>query len=221
MSSLDAGLSTAAVAFTPATVLRLLAETTEVAAVDPAELPGVRIDVSSGQVFDGQLVRVGTDHGHEVVLLAIGAEIAYLQMADIRSVTVHAPERYRDVLTGGALPPPVTGTPVSRLALRRDFAPSPDFPLETDWEQLPDSAEALANLAQLLSRLRAAVDEVRADALGRQSWFQVRALHLPHHDGTALSVQRVPDGLSVEADLTAALPRDLAGELRRQLNSVL
>jgi hypothetical protein len=221
MSSLDAGLSAAAVAFTPATVLRLLAATSEVAAVDPAELPQVCIHLSSGQLLDGQLVRVGTDHGHEVVLLAVGPEIAYLQMADVRAVTVHAPERYRDVLTGGALPPPVTGTPVSRAALRRDFAPSPDFPLETGWDELPDSAEALANLAQLLSKLRTAIEEVRADALGRQSWAQVRALHLAHQAGSTLSVHRVPDGLAVQADLTAALPRDLAGELRRQLNSVL
>jgi hypothetical protein len=218
MSSLDAGLAATAVAFTPASVLRLLAATSE---VDPAELPGVRVHLVSGQVLDGRLVRVGTDHGHEVVLVAVEGELAYVQMADVRAVTVPAPERYRDVLTGGALPPPATGTPVSRLALRRDFAPSPEFPLHVDWEALPDSAEALANLAQLLATLRGAVEEVREDELGRQSWARVQALRVEHQPGSALSVVRVPDGLAVRANLTAALPRDLTGVLRQQLNSVL
>jgi len=36
-----------------------------------------------------------------------------------------------------------------------------------------------------------------------------------------LSVQPVSGGLSVQADLTAALPRDLAGQMSQQVNALL
>jgi hypothetical protein len=116
---------------------------------------------------------------------------------------------------------PAIGDPVTRLGLRRDFPPSPEFPLDVDWDALPDSAEALANLARLLDGLRTAVAEVCADELGRRAWAAIAVLRVEHRTGTAVSVEAGPDALSVRADLTAALPRQLTDELRRQLNSVL
>jgi hypothetical protein len=216
MNSPDAALLMAAVAVTPASVLRSLA-----AAGAAPDLPAVTVYLVSGQVLDGRLVTVGTDHGHEVVVLAVGPQLAYAQLADIRAVGVGAPERYRDILSGGALPMPATGDPVTRLGLRRDFPPSPEFPLDVDWDALPDSAEALANLARLLDGLRTATAEVCADELGRRAWAAIAVLRVEHRTGTAVSVQAGPDALSVRADLTAALPRQLTDELRRQLNSVL
>jgi hypothetical protein len=62
---------------------------------------------------------------------------------------------------------------------------------------------------------------VCADETGRRAWAQIRALRAGHREGAQLSVQRAPDGLSVQADLTAALPRDLVGELGRQFNDLL
>jgi hypothetical protein len=222
MTSLDTALLEAVVVATPASVLRLLAATGEAAPGEgvPA-LPAVTVYLAGGQVLDGELVKVGTDHGHEVAILAIGQHLAYVQVPDVRAVTVAAPDSFRDVLTGGALPLPVTGPPVTRLGLRRDFAPSPDFPLHVDWDALPDSPEALANLARLLDGLRTTVEEVRGDEPGRRAWAAVRALHVEHLAGAPLSVRAAPDGLAAQADLTAALPRDLAGELRRQVSSVL
>jgi hypothetical protein len=42
-----------------------------------------------------------------------------------------------------------------------------------------------------------------------------------HRPGAPLSVEAAPSGLAVRADLIAALPRDVTGELRRQLNVLL
>jgi hypothetical protein len=203
---------------TPASVLRLLA-----AAEPGTGPPAVALHLASGHTLDGHLVTVGTDTGHEVVVLAMPphGHLGYTLMSSITAVTVRASDRFQDLLTGGAVPLPVTGTPVSRLALRRDFAPTPELPLQLDWEALPDTEEALANLARLLTELRAAVEELRADELGRQAWSRIRELRLAHEPGTPLTVRPVPDGLLVRVDLLAALPRRLAGELREQLNTVL
>lgn len=216
MNSPDAALLAAAVAVTPASVLRSLA-----AAATAPDLATVSIHLASGQVLDGQLVTVGTDLGHEVVVMALGPQLGYVQMADVRAVVVSAPEHFRDILSGGALPLPVTGPPMTRLGLRRDFPPSPEFPLDVGWDAVPDSAEALANLARLLHGLHTAAAEVRADELGGQAWAAIRVVRVEHQAGTALTVQATPDALSVQVDLTAALPRQLTDELRRQLNSAL
>jgi hypothetical protein len=226
MTSLDAGLLTAAVPYTPAAVLRLLAGSGDGSALD--ELPAVTVRLSSGHVLDGQLVRVGTDQGHEVVVLAVAgdgdprlSQLAYTLMPNVVAVTVQAPEPYRDVLSAGALPPPVTGPPVTRLALQRAYPPSPDFPIEVAWDALPDSVDALANLGRLLAGLRETVDEVRVDEFGRQAWERVRVVAVEHRPGTAVTVHQTPVGLAVHTDLTAALPRGLTAELRRQLNALL
>ncbi len=215
---MDAHVLRSLVPETPASVLRLLA-----AAEPGTGPPAVALHLASGHTLDGHLVAVGTDTGHEVVVLAMPphGHLGYTQMSSVTAVTVRAPERFQDLLTGGAVPLPDTGTPVSRLALRRDFAPSPELPLRVDWEALPDTETALANLARLLTELRAAVEEVRADELGRQAWSRVGELRLLHEPGEPLTVRPVPDGLLVGVDLLAALPRRLAGELRQQLNTAL
>ena len=208
-------------ALTPAAVLRLLAAI--VRADGDGELPALAIHLTGGQVLDGYLVRVDADQGHEVAVLAGRAtdRLTYALTADVIAVTVHDPERFQDALTAGALPRPSTGPPPSRLALRRDFAPTADFPLRLDWEGLPDSGDALANLARLLRSLREASDEIRADELGRRAWVQIRTLLVEHQPGRQLAVERRPDGLAVVADLAAALPRQLTGVLRGQLNALL
>ncbi len=218
MTPAQDGLSQAAVALAPATLLRLLSD-----AAVAGEPAAVSIYLSGGQVLDGMPVRIGTDHGHEVVVLASaqGGQLGYALLASVAAVEVRGAERFQDILTAGRLPQPVTGEPVTRLELRRAYPPSGEFPVQVDWAVLPDSGPLLANLDRLLRGLRETAREVCADELGRNAWARVRTLRVEHSDGVRPSVRRVPDGLSVQADLTAALPRDLAGELRRQFNALL
>jgi hypothetical protein len=208
----------AAVTLAPATLLRLLA-----GVASAGKLPAVSVHLSGGQILDGLLVRVGTDHGNEVVVLAgeHTGQLGYVLLANVVAVEVAAPELFQDVLTGGRLPQPSTGEPITRLQLRRDFAPSAEFPLQVDWAALTDSGPLLANLGRLLAGLRETVRQVCADETGRRAWAQIRTLRVEHHEGAQPSVRLAPDGLSVQADLTAALPRDLVGELGRQFNDLL
>jgi hypothetical protein len=201
------GLSQVAVVMAPATLLRRLAEA--------GAAPDVSVHLAGGSVLAGRPVRVGTDRGQEVVLLAggPGGHLGYALLSSVVAVEVREPERFQDVLSDGRLAPPMTGEPVTRLALRREFAPTEEFPLSVDWEAQPESAAAMANLDRLLRELREVADQVRADEMGRQAWARIRVLRVAHRDGARLSVQAGPDGLSVEADLTGALPRDLRGEL--------
>jgi hypothetical protein len=168
-------------------------------------------------------VRTGADHGQDVVVLADprAGQIGYALLASVVAVEVCAPQRFQDVLTNGRLARPVSGEPVTKLALRREFPPSPGFPVDVDWATLPDSGPVLANLDRLLHGLRDIAGEVCADELGRRAWAPIRTLAVAHQPGARPTVEPVPDGLSVRADLAAALPRDLTGELRRQLNALL
>lgn len=144
-------------------------------------------------------------------------------LADVVAVEVPNPERFQDVLTQGRLPRPSIGEPVTKLALRREFTPSPQFPVAVDWAALPDCAPVLANLDRLLRGLREIVGEVCADEVGRQAWARIGTVTVAHHPDAppSPSIQPVPDGLSVRADLAVALPRDLTGQLRGQLNTLL
>jgi hypothetical protein len=207
-----------AVVLAPATLLGRLADSGST-----GEAAEVTVHLSGGQVLGGRPVRVGTDHGQEVVLLASanGGQLGYALLANVVAVEVRDPERFQDILTEGRLPQPTTGEPISRLALRRDFPPSEGFPVQVDWAAQPDSGPALANLERLLRGLREVAREVCVDEMGRQTWARIRSLQVSHRDGVKLSVQQVPNGLSVQADLTAALPRDLTGELGRQINASL
>jgi hypothetical protein len=65
------------------------------------------------------------------------------------------------------------------------------------------------------------VAQVRVDEMGRQAWDRVAALRVEHRGGSGLSVQWESDGLTVHADLAAALPRALDGELLRKISALL
>jgi hypothetical protein len=212
------GLSQQAEALTPATVLRRLA-----GAASTGEAPEVSVHLAGGQVLGGRPLRVDADRGQEVVLLAgpRGDAFTYALLASVVAVEVREPERVQDVLTGGRMPQPVTGEPVTRMALRREFAPSEEFPLELDWAELPTDGPELANLDRLLRGLRDVARDVCADDVGRRAWAGIRAVRVAHRAGAGPSVEQGPDGLLVRADLSAALPRDLAGELGRQINALL
>jgi hypothetical protein len=206
----------------PATVLRLLYGARP---ADGGTGPGVAVHLAGGPVLEGKLMHVGTDRGPEVAVL-LDPRTGYLSYVDIASVvavTVHAVERYRDMLTGGALPPASPDDPlVTRLMLRRSYPRTPEFPLELHWDGMPDDAAALTNLVRLLDSLREAVAGVRADEFGRTAWARVPEIAVGHRPGGALTVERRPDGgLSAHADLTAALPRNLTTEVARQLNAAL
>ena len=218
MRGSEEGLSRAAVPLAPSTVLRRLAESGT-----SGDLPEVSVHLVGGQVLNGLPVRVGDDRGQEVVVLAgaAGAHLGYAVLADVVAVVVRDPERVQDLLTDGRLPQPAAGEPVTRLALRREFAPSEDFHVDVDWSALPDSEPALSSLARLLHALREIAASVCADEMGRGAWTRIGTLRVAHRDGARLSVERVGDGMSVYADLTAALPRDLTGELDRQINAML
>jgi hypothetical protein len=225
-TAVDAELAAKAVPLAPDTVLRALAGVST-GDDEVGERPVVRLRIASGHVVEGRLIGVGADHAEEVVVLGCPAdrqppdEAVYLRMSDVVSAGVWHAERYRDVLSGGALALLPSGEPVSRLELRRRFAPAADLPLRLDWDTLPDSASVTANLAALLDALRRAVDAIQVDELGRQAWAGVAAVRAEHRPGAQLTVARGPDGLLVAADLAVALPRGLAGELGRQLNAAL
>lgn len=206
-----------ATALTPETVLRRLVD-----AGTAGEAPEVSVHLAGGQVLGGRPVRVDTDLGQDVVLLATagGAQLTYALLASVVAVEVHQPERVRDVLTEGPLAPPVT-EPVTRLALRRDFPHTREFPVQLDWAELPHAGPELANLDRLLRALRQIADHVRADDMGRQAWARIDALRVAHYPGAPLSVLPAQDGLLVRADLSATLPRDLTAELGRQIDALL
>jgi hypothetical protein len=212
------GLRVAAVALAPATVLRLLAEL-----AGEGEPPVLKVFLAGGQVLEAELVAVGTDRGSEVVVLADPrtSVLAYVLLTSVVAVELRDPGPFRDVLTGGRLPLPQAGEPVTRLQLQREFAPAEDFPVRVDWAALDGSEPVLANLARLLRGLREVAARVRADELGQRAWEQVRTLLVEHRTGEELAVLRTPDGLAVRADLSAALPRAVTGELYRKISASL
>src|SRR5215471_6379127 len=134
------GLAESVEVLAPASVLRRLAE---VAA--PGERPEVSVHLAGGQVIDGLPVRAGSDRGQEVVLLADAraGRLRYVLLAAVVALEVREPERVQDVLSGGRLPAPIAGDPPSRLALRRDFAPTEEFPVQVDWAAVPDGGPPL------------------------------------------------------------------------------
>lgn len=222
----DAELAAKAVPLAPDTVLRALM--TACAGAEVPQRPVVRLRIASGHMLEGRLIGLGTDRHEEVVVLGCPAdgqelpdEAVYVRVRDVISAGVLHAERYRDVLSGGALAVLPAGPPVTRLELRRRYAPSDDLPLRLDWDALPNSAVVTANLDALLAAVRQAVDAVRVDELGRRAWAEVPEVEVEHRPGQQLTVRRTPDGLVVAADLTVALPRTLSGELGRQLNAAL
>ena len=210
----------------PWSVLRLLAEAPG-GGTGAQDRPLVRVCLAGGHAIEGRVVCMGAERQQEVVVLACQADhsttgqLAYLLLEQVTAVTVDDPATYRDLLTRGALPAAVAGDPPSLLSLRRDFAPSPELPLEIPWDSLPAVTDARANLARLLAGVRETAERVRADAAGRQAWAAIGTIRVAHREGAALSVARVPDGLAVTADLTAALPRRLADDLGHQVNALL
>jgi hypothetical protein len=211
----DDPLVRAAVALAPETVLRTLASAGDA----PAFLT---IRLSGGHVLDGGLVTVGADRGSDVVVLADPetGRLGYALLSGVVAVELRNPGPFQDLLTGGRVPLAQAGEPVTRLALQREFAPDGEFPVEADWAALAGSG-LLPGLATLLRGLRDAVAQIRADEMGQRAWAQVRTLRVEHHAGSSLSVLPMADGLAVQADLAAALPRALPGELAGKISALL
>jgi hypothetical protein len=172
-------------------------------------------------VLDGGVVRAGADRGGEAVVLADRhtGRIGYALLDCVIAVELHNPQPFRHVLTGGRVP--ADDAAAIRLELQREFAYDGDFPVHVDWETVAASGPQLRNLAGLLGELRDAIAKVRADDVGRQAWDQAGLLRVGHRAGAGLSVQRTPDGLAVQVDLAAALPREMAGELYRVICALL
>jgi hypothetical protein len=217
MSWWDDPLVKAAVALAPEAVLRTLAS----AAGDVP--PYLALHLSGGHVIAGGLVTVGTDRGAGVAVLANpeSGRLGYVLLSSVVAVELRNPEPFQDLLTGGRVPLAQAGDPVTRLALQREFAPTGEFPVEVDWAALGESGVMTGNLASLLHGLRHAVAEVRADDMGQQAWARVRTLRVGHQAGSPLMVTPVSGGLAVQADLTTALPRGLAGELATKISALL
>ncbi|MBO0869467.1 MAG: hypothetical protein J2P15_12960 [Micromonosporaceae bacterium] len=230
---MDTHLVAKAAMLAPDEVLRALAAASD--GIDPDQRPldqrpVVRLHLAAGHVAEGWLIGVGGTRSGEVVVLACPdhsgqppRELVYLRIREVVSVGVREPERYRDVLSRGALPapPPVDGPPITRLALRREFAPTAELPLQLAWDELPGSEDATANLATLLRSLRLAVSQTRRDELGQRAWDGIAAVRVEHRPGEGLAVLRIPDALLVTADLTAALPRRLEVQLESGISAVL
>jgi hypothetical protein len=213
----DDPLVKAAAPLAPETVLRTLAGA---AGDDP---PFLTVHLAGGNVLGGGLVTVGADRGGDVVVLADPetGRLGYVLLSSVVAVELRNPEPFQDLLTGGRLPVPQAGEPATRLALQREFAPTEELPVDVDWAALAGSGLPLGNLASLLRGLREAVAQVRADEMGQRAWARVRTLRVEHHAGSPLSVLPIADGLAVQADLTAALPRALTGELVRKISALL
>jgi hypothetical protein len=216
VSSLDDPLVKAAVPLAPETVLRTLAS----AGGAP---PVLTVRLSGGHVLGGGLVAVGADRGTDVLVLADPetGRLGYALLSSVVAVELREPERFQDLLTGGRVPLPQEGEPVTRLALQREFAPTQEFPVDVDWAALTGSGLMAGNLASLLRGLRDAVARVRADDMGRQAWARIRVLRVEHHPGSPLTVLPAADGLAVRADLAAALPRALADQITVKISDLL
>jgi len=213
-------LARSLVALTPASVIQQLGDLTAAAEGEP---PLLSVHLASSQVLDGALMRVDADRGTDVLVLADTrtGRLAYAPLANVAAVELRNPEPFRDVVTGGRLPLPLGGGPVTRLALQREFPSARDFPLHIDWAALDGSDLLLGNAARLLRALREAVAQVRSDEMGREAWGQVHALRVEHHAGAGLAVLPTPDGLAVRADLSAALPRALPDEFFKKISALL
>lgn len=213
-------LARSLVALTPANVIVQLAG---LAAAVEGEPPVLSVHLASGQVLEGALIRVDADRGTDVLVLAgpQTGRLAYAPLANVAAVEVSNPEPFRDVLTGGRLPAPLAGGPVTRLMLQREFPATQEFPLHIDWAALDGSDLLLGNAARLLRALREAVAQVRSDEMGRLAWEQVTALRVEHQPGTGLAVALASGGLVVRADLSAALPRGLPDEVFNKLSALL
>jgi hypothetical protein len=214
----DDPLVKAAVPLAPETVLRTLAGTAGGEAP-----PFLTVYLSGGNVLSGGLVTAGTDGASEVVVLADPktGRLGYALVSSVVAVEIGNPAPFRDLLTRGRLPLPQAAEQVPRLALQREFPPGEDFPLDVDWAALGAAGLVTGNLASLLRGLRDAISRVRADGMGQRAWAQVRTLRVEHRAGSPLSVLPVTGGLAVQADLTAALPRALAGELTTRISALL
>ena len=218
----DKDLLHALAAMTPARVLEALC-----AATGSGEPAAVTVHLSSGQSVGGLVAAVGVDRGQQVAVLADPdtGGLSYVPAANVTAVQVRNPGPFTDVLTEGrrpALEPADGREPATRLALQREFGRDGGFPVEVDWQALPGSRPQLENLARVLCGLRTVAAAVRADEVGRTAWRErAGALRVENRAGAAFSVERTADGLSVVADLSAALPRDAAAELDRNINSLL
>jgi hypothetical protein len=225
----DTDLVAKAAMLAPDEVLRALATASD--GTDLHQRAVVRLQLTAGHVAEGWLVGVGDTRWGEVVVLACPEhcgqppqQVVYLRMREVVSAGVLDADRFRDVLSGGSLParPAPAGPPVTRLALRREFAPTADLPLQLVWDELPDSDDATANLAALLAALRTAAARTRMDELGRRAWEGIAAVRVEHRPGEGLAVRRVPDdAVLITADLAAALPRQLEAQLDGGLSAVL
>ena len=200
----DDPLVKAAVALAPETVLRTLAS------VPAGDVPPfLTVRLAGGHVLEGGLVTVGADRGDDVVVLADPqtGRLGYALLSGVVAVELRDPGPFRDLLTGGRLPLPQAGEPVTRLALQREFGLGSGFPVEVDWAALAGSGPLLGNLAVLLR--------------GQRAWARVGTLRVEHQAGSPLSVLPVAGGLAVQADLSAALPRALPGELVTKISALL
>ena len=204
--------------FAPVRVLHRLAPL----ATDDS-LPSVTLLLTAGHQITGGLATVGTDRADDVTVLAVDDGLAYVALRDVVAVVVHWPERVRDVLTAGALPAASGsgGGEVTRLGLLREFAPTDAFPTRLDESRLPTEPAQLGALRALLLALRERTEATRADAFGREAMRQVTAVGFDPAPGEGLDL-RLDDGrLAIRADLSAALPRDLADHLGRRLDAML
>lgn len=208
------------IALTPASIILRLGGLTAAAEGEP---PLLGVHLASGQVLEGALVRVDADRGTDVLVLADTRTgcLAYAQLANVAAVELRNPEPFQDVVTGGRLPAPLGGEPVTRLTLQREFPRTEEFPLHIDWAAVDGSDLLLGNTARLLRALREAAAEVRSDQMGREAWGQVRELRVEHHAGAALAVALATDELVVRVDLSAALPRALSDECFTKISALL
>jgi hypothetical protein len=213
-------LARSLVALTPASVIEQLGGLAAAAEGDP---PLLGVDLASGQVLDGALMRVGADRGTDVLVLAGSrtGRLGYAPLANVAAVELRNPGPFQDVVTGGRLPPPPAGGAVTRLALQREFPSTREFPLHIDWAALDGSGLLPGNAARLLRAVREAVAQVRSGEMGREAWEQVHGLRVEHHAGAGLAVVPAPDGLAVRADLSAALPRALSDDFFRKISALL
>jgi hypothetical protein len=194
---------------------------------DPAapRRPTVVLHLRGGRDVAGRIVRLGSDSGRgRTLLLQSGGRSGeadgalYVPLDAVEAVTVQDPSSWADLLSGGALPAPVSSVPApSRLeilraaqSLAQTFAKESGAALNLEVAADPAlPAESLRALSVLVPDVFAALVEMGSDALGKAALSRVKALRIA--DGAGPGV-RFADG---RLEIAAALAKGRDGRFSK------
>ncbi len=192
-----------------AVVERLQAARQRVRQGAPFALPLATFYLRSGSQLSGWVLATHTEHSQMLVLLQLTSpqpdvppSVAYLALDAVEAIVVQQAEQHLALLSDGAVQAPPRGEAPARLAVSRewrqlcaDLSTLVGVPIvgEIAWETLPSHPAARTNLATVIATLRAVLDDLCADALGRETiGTQIASIVLAHSPrSSARLVQQV------------------------------